>query len=127
MKYLGIDYGLHHLGLAVSFDSLAEPRGHLDYRQEEAALIALTDLCRKEGIEGIIIGISEGKMAQRTRGFAKRLSQSSGLPVEFEDETLTSQEAEQRLIETGRGQKKRRQKDHQVAAALILQAFLDRQ
>ena len=127
MKYLAIDYGLRYLGLAVSFDSLAEPFGQIDYRREAEALEQVAQTCREQAIGTIVVGISEGKMAQRTRGFAKRLAQSSGLPVEFEDETLTSQEAEQRLIETGKGQQKRRQKDHQVAAALILQAFLDRQ
>lgn len=127
MKYLAIDYGLRHLGLAVSFDSLAEPLGQLDYRREEEALRRLAQVCREEKIERIVVGISEGKMADRTRGFAQRLAKETGLAVEFEDETLTSQEAKQRLIESGKGRKQRGRQNHQAAAALVLQAFLDRQ
>jgi putative Holliday junction resolvase len=126
MKYLAIDYGLRHLGLAVNFDSLAEPMAQIDYRREEEAVKRLAQICLKEQIEGIVVGLSEGKMADRTRSFAKRLSAETGLDVEFEDETLTSQEAKRRLIEAGAGRTKRSKKDHQAAAALVLQAFLDR-
>ena len=126
IKYLAIDYGLRHLGLAINFGSLAEPWLQINYREEEEALRKLAIFCKEQGIEAIVLGISEGKMAERTRGFAQRLSEKTGLEVEFEDETLTSQEAEQRLIESGKSRQKRGRANHQTAAALILQAFLDR-
>jgi len=126
-KYLAIDFGLRHLGLAINYGSLAEPFGQISYRKDETVFKKLAQICQEEGVEAIVVGISEGKMAQRTRGFARRLSETIKLPVEFEDETLTTQEAKQRLIESGKGRIRRRQRDHQAAAALILQSFLDKQ
>lgn len=127
LKYLAVDYGLRHLGVAVSFGSLAEPFDQIDYRKETEALEVLAKICQDQAVDGIVVGLSEGKMAKRTRGFAKRLGEKTGLPVEFEDETLTSQEAKRRLATGNTGRVKRSKRDHQAAAAIILQSFLDKQ
>ena len=127
MKYLAIDFGLRHLGLAVNFGLLVEPLGQIDYLELEKVLIKIKKICEEHKIEKIVIGVSEGKMAKETRRFGQKLKKQINLPIIFQDETLTSQEAKQRLIESKVKKKKRATADHQVAAALILQAFLDNQ
>ncbi|OGD61886.1 hypothetical protein A2160_00805 [Candidatus Beckwithbacteria bacterium RBG_13_42_9] len=127
MKYLGIDFGLHHLGLAINFDKLAEPLTQISYQDGEKVVEKIASICRYEGIDQIVLGISEGKMADRTRGFGKRLHQTTGKIVNYQDETLTSQEAKEKSLEAGVPKERRGKINHQTAAALILQAFLDNQ
>jgi len=126
LKYLAIDFGLRHLGLAVNFGTLAEPLGKLDYQTQEEAFKKILKICQAEKIEKIVMGVSEGKMAEQTRAFGKQLRAIVNLPLVFQDETLTSQEAQEKLLASGASQKKR-ENPHQVAAALILQTFLDNQ
>lgn len=124
MKYLSIDFGLAHIGLAVSFGSFAEPFGEISNKDPGTALGKIKSICREEKIEQIIVGISEGGMAEKTKEFAKTLKKAIDLPIVFQDETLTSSLAKTKMIEAGTGRKKR-SCDHKIAAALILQAFLD--
>lgn len=125
MKYLGIDFGLKYIGLATSWDDLAEPMVQFRYNAEAEALDKIRRICSQNTIEKIVMGISENEMEQKTNEFGQKLAKSTKLPVVFQDETLTSKEAAEKLIVTGQGRKKRAKKDHRVAAALILQSFLD--
>lgn len=115
---LGIDYGRAHLGLATSMGELAEPWGTIDYKDQESGIKKIGEVCSKLDVELIVIGISEGKMAEETQAFGNKLASMLRLPVKFGDETLTSLEAD-----TGR--KKDSGKDHQRAAAIILERYLD--
>ena len=73
----------------------------------------------------ISIGLPEGKIVPQVKQFAEELSQKTGIPVIFQDETLTSQEAVAKMIMAGKRRKARREKEDAVAAALILQSYLD--
>lgn len=108
---LGIDYGLNHCGLAISEGSLAEP-------WKTVATKGILQEIKKIKPERIVVGISERVMAKRTLRFAERLRVEVGCVVEVVDETLTSWEAAKI---SGRD----KQKHHAVAAALILQRYLD--
>ena len=127
MRYLGIDFGLKHIGLAVNFGFLAEPLSQFSYQTISQALEKIDKICSREAIEQLVVGISENKMAEITKEFGETLSKTIKLPVIFQDETLTSKEAENNLIDSGISRKKRAAKGHQAAAALILQDFLDYQ
>lgn len=121
-KYLGIDYGLSHVGLATSEHTLATPLKSL--RNDENFMRKLVALIKSEGIELVICGIPEGRLAPMIELFATNLRLSSGVPVQLHLETLTTQDAKQKLREGGANRSKRKD-DHAYAACLILEDYLE--
>jgi len=119
--WLGFDYGTVRLGLAVSHGTLAEPLKILANNEEKWRQIAA--VIGEEGITGCVVGISEGEMEAQSRQFAAELGERVMLPVEFMDETLSSWEIGE--IMKSRPLAKRREPIDHLAAALILQNFLD--
>lgn len=119
MKLLGIDFGEKNIGLALAEGPLAEPLGTVK------SLKAVQRICQEQGIEKIIIGLSEGKMAEKTRRFGQHLAQLTGLPLVYQDETLTSEEAKKIMVKSGKSKKKRQQQSDTIAACLILQDYLE--
>jgi len=79
----------------------------------------------KEKIEKIVVGVSEGEMAEETKKFGKKLEDKLGISVVFQDETLTTYEAQRFSIEAGIKRKKRKELEDAYSAALILQEYLD--
>ena len=123
MKLLGIDYGLKNIGLAIASGPLAEPLKN--FKLTPKIFDQITLICSSMNIEKIVIGISEGKMAIQTKIFANDLQQRLKIPIEFQDETLTSQYAYQKLKESKAKNKKLKGPKHAFAATLILQEYLD--
>lgn len=125
MRYLGIDFGLRRIGLAISEGDLAAPlktiavKGLIDASQKVAEFV------QKEGFSRVVVGLPEGKMGKNVLGFVNTL-RKTGLNVETFDETLSSKRAKQVMIELGVSVKKRRLEDA-YSAAQILQDFLDSQ
>jgi putative Holliday junction resolvase len=78
---------------------------------------------------GMPTGLSgrEGPQAAEVREFAAELKRHLSVPIEFWDERLTTAIAERSLIESGYRREARRSKVDAVAAAVILQGYLDRQ
>ena len=68
---------------------------------------------------------AEGPQAARIRKVAKTISDACGIPYEFADERLSSQEAKRSLREKGMTEKAMRGKIDMIAASLFLQAWLD--
>lgn len=124
MKILGIDYGERKIGLSISEGFLASPL-RIETKTKDFEK-RLKDFCQKEKIDKIVIGLSEGKMVQKQKEFGKKVADVCNIPVAFWDETLTSKKAVQEMIGSGVSRKKRRREDA-VAAALILQSFLEAQ
>lgn len=126
MRILGIDFGIKKIGLAISEGQLAEPYKQLKVKSSKSKVEKIKRICEEEKIEKIIIGISEGLMAEQTLDFGYQLRKVTGLPIEFEDETLTSEEAKNLLVKIGKPKKKRQKQIDAISAALILQNYLDR-
>jgi len=124
MKYLGIDFGLKHLGISLAEGPLAQPLSQITYQSFSQAINALNKLCQDHQIKAIVIGLPEGKLASKVKIFAKKITLANNLPVYFQDETLTTKEAQLKLLAANAPLKKRKL-DHQAAATLILQAYLD--
>jgi len=123
MKILGIDYGLAKVGLALADENLAQP---LKVVKNSPRLIEkITRFCQTEGVEKIVIGLPEGKISGAVRKFAADLALATNLPIIFWDETLTSREAVAKMVAAGKRQKARREEEDAVAAAIILQNFID--
>jgi len=121
-KYLGIDYGLAHVGLALAESLLSTPLPTLP--NDQHLLSRLATLAKAEGITSIICGLPEGKLAPQITQFAKQLGSITGLSVILHLETLSTQEAMQKLQEAGASRAKRKN-DHAYAACLILEDYLE--
>ena len=84
-----------------------------------------------DGLDGIVVGLPrrlDGRDTDQTpnvRLFGEALEVITGLPVIYQDERLTSVEAEAQLAQREKDWKKRKQQIDAVAAAIILQDFLD--
>lgn len=134
MKKVGLDIGDVRIGIAVS-DMLgigANPRESYIRKNEETDIAYFTELARAEGADTFVVGLpinmdgTEGKRAEITREFAKKLADFSGMPVVFQDERLSTVSAEKMLIEADVRRDKRKKVIDKVAACIILQSYLDK-
>ena len=133
-RYLGLDVGNRRIGVAVS-DELgiaAHPVLTLERRRNSRDdLRSLARLARRFRVAGIVVGNplhlsgDESSQTTRTQVFAAALGELTGLPIHLRDERLTTREAHQILYEAGHPRQQHRRVVDQVAATLILQAFLD--
>lgn len=124
MIYLGIDFGLRHLGLSLADGPLASPLAQHSYTNETLAFNYLKKLIVDQQIQEIVIGLPEGKIGDSVKAFGGKLKALTNLQVHYQDETLSTKEAQAKLLQAQKPQKKRRL-DHQAAATIILQAYLD--
>lgn len=123
-RYLGLDYGDRRIGVAVSYGTLAEPLEIVEKGSEATARIQT--LCHQYGITDLVIGQSEGEMAEKSRTFGQQLADHLHLPLHTIDETLSSVQVHQRLHEaTPPGKQKYKGPIDHYAAATLLQSFLD--
>ncbi len=129
INYLGLDYGSKRVGLATGNDQarLATPLSTLP--NGDLLMSQLAALCKQEAIDQIVIGLPRGLDGQMTEQselitlFAKHAHERLRLPVHLQDEAVTSEVAEEHLKASGRNYRK--SDIDQVAAALILQDFLN--
>jgi len=133
-RVLAIDYGRRRMGLALS-DELgltARPLTTLVRTNRPNDFRRLRHLCRERGVAQVVIGYplrmsgEAGGMAEEAARFATRLEKELGIPVDLQDERLTSWEAEQMAFETKPSRAKRGPLDH-LAAAIVLREYLERQ
>lgn len=127
MKYLGIDYGLKKVGLAVSEGQVASPLKVIAISSLKDGLEKVGHEVKKEEINRVVIGVPEGKMGKIAKGFANELRnkyKDEQVQIIETDETLSTKDAQNLMITLGVGQKDRQQEDA-YSAMLILQQFLD--
>lgn len=123
MKYLGVDFGTKRVGLAISEGNLATPWRVIKVRGLSDLVEKIPQIVRVENFEKIVVGLPEGSTGEKAQKFI-RLLLEKGLDVTSADETLTSKKALKVMIEAGYGRQKRKS-DDAIAAALILQNYLD--
>jgi putative Holliday junction resolvase len=133
VRVLAVDPGQKHLGLAISdpTGTLARPLASLKHvsRTEDAQRIA--SVAAAEAVELVLIGYpldSEGLpglAARQAENLAEAVRLVTPLPVKLIDESFSSQAAEEALRQAGKSRRDRRQQVHSVAAAAILQSYLD--
>lgn len=128
MRYLGIDYGLKKMGLAISEGQIAAPFKVLEISGLNDAVSKTTHVIKKENIDRVVIGVPEsGEAKTAVRKFISKLKESlknKTVSVIEAPETLSSISAKNLMIDLGLGEKAR-QKEDAYAAAIILQDFLD--
>lgn len=138
-RILALDYGRRRIGLALS-DELrltAQPLRTLARKNRAEDVRHLRQICREQGVARIIVGHpvhmtgEPGEMAEEAARFAARLKKELGIEVELLDERLTSWEAEQTVTGTrsrsSQGRGRRRAPLDDVAAAILLREYLERQ
>lgn len=125
MRILGIDYGKRKIGIALGDERLVEGFTVVRYEDEKKALEKIVRIIKKEKAKEIVIGVSEGQIGEESRKFGEKLGKKVNLPVHFQDETLTTQDAQALSIIAGIKRKKRRALEDAYSAALILQSYLD--
>ena len=110
---------------------LASPFTIIDCRGERQDIEAIIDIINQHQVEQIVVGLprsmngSIGKQAEKVQAFVQKLCSHTEVPVEFRDERLTTVSA-RRLMQAANTKKtRRRARDDAVAAALILQGYLD--
>jgi putative Holliday junction resolvase len=134
MRILGIDYGDRHIGLAIS-DQLqltAQPFGTYDLRESEKENKAFfRDLVARQEIGQIVIGNplrmdgTPGTRTQRTQEFAAWLGAAVKVPIVFQDERLTTQQALHFLQDQKVKGKRKKECEDQIAAVIILSTYLE--
>jgi putative Holliday junction resolvase len=130
-RVLGLDIGSKRIGVAISDAEglLASPlvmvaRGKQD-RAEFRKLIERYQPVLL--VAGLPTGLSgrEGPQAAETRAYAEPLADALKLPLEYYDERLSSAVAERALLESGMRRERRKEHIDAMAAAVMLQGFLD--
>ncbi len=134
MRTLGLDVGRATIGLALADEVIrtARPLRTLRRAGEERDLSAIRRVVEEFEVSRAVVGLplnmdgSEGASARMARAFAGRLGEALGLPVELEDERLSTFEAAGRLRERGLRAREQKEVIDAEAAAVILQGWMDR-
>lgn len=136
MRILGLDFGSKTVGVAVSDPTGLIATGLEIVRREREDKLRQT-LARIEAIieeykvEKIVLGYpknmndTEGERVQKTLAFKEMLERRTALPVELWDERLTTVEADAVMMEVGIRREDRKKYVDKIAAAFILQGYLD--
>ena len=129
-RIICLDVGDRRIGVAISSPEglLAVPLRIIERKKEPADIEAIVALARDEQVVAFVVGYplsldgTAGQQARQVEGFARRLKKAAGIALELWDERLTSVQAGRSL--TG---SRRRGPVDDLAAAIILQGYLDRQ
>ncbi len=133
-RLLGIDLGRRRVGLAMSDSGgfIATPIGTLVVTGMNDALKKVLAVVAEHHPTGIVLGMptslsgGTSEIGEEVHKFARRLETATGLPIYLEDERYSSQQAEGILHELGKKIKGNKERIDRIAAAIILQSFLDR-
>jgi putative holliday junction resolvase len=123
MKYLGVDFGMKRIGLAISEGQLASPLKIIVVFSLNDAILKIKKEVKVNNIDKIVVGLPEGETGKAAEKFINGLKREK-LEVEVADETLSTQDATKLLVEMGLSKKRRAETDAYAAAA-ILQNYLD--
>jgi len=129
---MGLDLGEKRIGVAVTDvqQTMAFPERVLERRSAKADRQALAALVGELEIDRVIIGLplsmkgEFGPNAERARSFGQYLARALRVPVDYQDERLTTVEAEERLRASGLSPAERRQRIDAAAAAIILEDYM---
>ncbi len=137
MRIMGLDFGAKTVGVAVSDSLLLTAQGVEIIRRKEEnklrqTLARIEELIVEYEVTEIVLGLpknmnaTEGVRVELTNEFKEKLERRTGLPVTMWDERLTTVAADKIMMEAGIRRENRREYVDKIAAALILQGYLDR-
>ncbi len=136
MKLMGLDVGSKTVGVAISDAFGWTSQGieiiPIDEENKQFGLDRVAELVKENSVQGFVVGLpknmnnSLGPRADASKAYGKMLEDRFHLPVDFEDERLTTVEAQRMLTEEADiSRKKRKKVIDKLAAVLILQNYLD--
>ena len=135
MRVMGLDVGSKTVGVAISdplgFTAQGVEIIKIDEEAEEFGFDRLGELVKEYKVEKFVVGLPKnmnntvGDRAQKSEELKAALERRTGLPVELWDERLTTVAAERVLMESGVRREHRKESVDQIAAAMILQGYLD--
>jgi len=131
MRYLAVDYGAKRTGLAICdpAETLASPLAVIEGQKDLPKKIA--EVVEAENVEAIVLGLplnmddSAGPQAKLVFQFGEQLEKVLEVPVYFQDERLSSFSAAEKLASADFSRKKKKKRIDAIAAAEILEAFLE--
>jgi putative holliday junction resolvase len=133
MRILALDHGTVRVGVAVSDElkMIAQPLEFIPAQPWDGFLARLQQILRDKEVELVLVGMprnmdgSYGPAAQKVRDFVGALQPAIEAPIKTLDERLTSVQANRLLIQASVRRDQRKQKVDQMAAAILLQSYLD--
>ncbi|XME02779.1 Holliday junction resolvase RuvX [Lachnospiraceae bacterium C1.1] len=137
MKYIALDYGSKTVGVALSDETGTIARGTEIIRRDKEkrlrkTLARIEEIIVSEKVCEIVVGLplnmdgSEGERSEKAREFADMLVRRTGLPIHMVDERLTTVAADEIMDDADiEDRKQRKARVDAIAAAVILQDFLD--
>lgn len=133
MRILALDHGTVRIGVALSDElkMIASPLEYIPAEPFAGMLTRLKELIRDKEVDLILIGMprnmdgSYGPAADKVREFVTALKDAIAVPIRTWDERLTSTQANRLLVEGGVRREKRKEKVDKMAAAILLQSYLD--
>lgn len=133
MRVLGLDFGTERVGVAVSDELgiIAQPIEFIHRRPIACLWERIRALHRDFSCERILVGMprnmdgSYGQAAEAVKQFVEQLRQEMDVPIQTWDERLSSVQANRVLLQANVSRQKRRGKIDKMAAAVILQSYLD--
>jgi putative Holliday junction resolvase len=133
MRILAVDHGSKRIGLAISDElkMIAQPLEFVAADSWESVLSRLLRIIEEKQIELILVGLPRnmngtyGPAAARVQEFVTKLQPAVTVPVKTWDERLTSAQANRVLLAGNVRRQKRKEKVDQMAAAILLQSYLD--
>jgi len=132
MRYLAIDFGSKRTGLAICDPSETFVSPYKVVHGQKGLIEKIENIIHSENIEAVVVGLplnmddTEGPQAELVFEFAEKLKDKINLPVHLQDERLTSYSAEEKLKPADMTVGKQKKRIDAVAAAEILNAFLDK-
>jgi len=132
-RSLGLDVGDKRIGVALSDPEgkLASPLTIINCQGDIADVKAITDIISQQQVRKVIVGLprsmdgSLGKQAEKVKTFTQKLCSHTEVPVEFRDERLTTVSAKRLMRAATTKKAKSKARYDAIAAALILQGYLD--
>jgi putative Holliday junction resolvase len=133
MRILALDHGTKRIGVAVSDETktIAQPLEFIFTEPFADFLVRLKKILAEKEIDLILIGLprnmdgSYGPAAQKVETFVGVLKTAITVPIKMWDERLTSSQANRILIQGGVRRDQRKEKVDKMAAAILLQSYLD--
>lgn len=133
MRILALDHGTKRVGVAISDEtlSIAQPVEYIPAEPARVLLQRIRELVQEREVGLVIVGMPRnmdgtyGPAAAKVQEFVQTLRRVLPLPVKTWDERLTTVQAHKYLRETNVRHKKSRDRVDKIAAAILLQSYLD--
>ena len=133
MRYLALDHGTKRIGVAVSDElkMIAQPLEFIPTDPYDAFLTRLKQIIAEKEVELVFVGMPRnmdgtfGPAAEKVREFIAGLTPEISVPIRTLDERLTSAQANRVLLQGNVRRADRKRKVDAMAAAILLQSYLD--